>query len=58
MITKIIGLTPEHLIFEEHGLYGYSAMYIFSNIQVMVVPVSSNLGTLVEMKGQGCRTSS
>ncbi len=55
MITKILGLTPEHLIFEEHGCYGYSAMYIFSNIQVMVAPVGSNLGTLVEMKGQGCR---
>nr|WP_225353555.1 helix-turn-helix domain-containing protein [Lacticaseibacillus thailandensis] len=55
VITKILGLTPEHLIFEEHGFYGYSAMYIFSNIQVMVAPVGSNLGTLVEMKGQGCR---
>ena len=50
VITKILGLTPEHLIFEEHGFYGYSAMYIFSNIQVMVAPVGSNLGTLVEMK--------
>lgn len=55
VITKILGLTPEHLIFEEHGFYGYSAMYIFSNIQVMVAPIDSNLGTLVEMKGQGCR---
>lgn len=55
VITKILCLTPEHLIFEEHGFYGYSAMYIFSNIQVMVAPIDSNLGTLVEMKGQGCR---
>ena len=55
VITKILGLTAEHLIFEEHGFYGYSAMYIFSNIQVMVSPVGSKLGTLVEMKGHGCR---
>lgn len=55
VITRILGLTPEHLIFEEHGFYGYSAMYVFSNIQVMVAPAGSNLGTLVEMKGQGCR---
>lgn len=55
VITKILVLTPEHLIFEEHGFYGYSAMYIFSNIQIMVAPVGSNLGTLVEMIGQCCR---
>lgn len=55
VIAKILGLTPEHLIFEEHDFYGYSAMYIFSNIQVMVAPVGSNLDTLVEMKDQDCR---
>lgn len=55
VITKILGLTPDHLIFENHAYYGYTAMYVFSNIQVMIAPTDPKLGVLVELKGQGCR---
>lgn len=55
LIKNILQLQLDYMLFEDWAYYGYSAKYVFSNIQVMISPPADNLGTLVELKGQGCR---
>ncbi|MYV16064.1 XRE family transcriptional regulator [Furfurilactobacillus milii] len=55
VIDEVLGIQREFMAFEDWAFNGYSAQYVFSNIVVMVSLPHENLGTLVELKGQGCR---
>lgn len=55
LMENLLHLKLDYMLFEDWGLYGYDAKYVFSNIQVMISPPNDRLGTLLELKGQGCR---
>ncbi|WP_317765133.1 hypothetical protein [Pediococcus ethanolidurans] len=57
LMENLLHLKLDYMLFEDCGLYGYDAKYVFSNIQVMISPPNDQLGTLLELKGQGCRKS-
>jgi len=54
VIEDIMGIKLRHMAFEERGLYGYASKYFFGNIMVLLSP-DEELGTLLELRGQGCR---
>lgn len=55
LLEQVMQLKMEYMLFEDWAFYGYAAKYVFSNIQVMISPPNDRLGTLLELKGQGCR---
>lgn len=55
VIEDVLKIKMKYMIYEDYALYGYIAKYVFSNIQVMISPDEDKKGTLVELKGQGCR---
>lgn len=55
LLDQLLHLKLDYMLFEDRGLYGYAAKYVFSNIQIMLSPPNDQLGTLLELKGQGCR---
>lgn len=55
LIEKVLNLKMDFMLFNDWGLYGYSTSYVFSNIQVMASTPTEKIGTLLELKGQGCR---
>lgn len=52
---KILQIKMKYMIYEDYAFYGYIAKYAFSDIQIMISPEEDEKGTLVELKGQGCR---
>lgn len=55
IIEGILKIKMKYLIYEDYAFYGYIAKYVFSNIQVMISPEEDPKGTLIELKGRGCR---
>ncbi|OJG43008.1 hypothetical protein RV02_GL002928 [Enterococcus gilvus] len=55
VIEKILKIKMKYMIYDDYAFYGYIAKYVFSNIQVMISPEEDDKGTLIELKGQGCR---
>ncbi|MBO1126581.1 helix-turn-helix domain-containing protein [Enterococcus faecalis] len=55
VIEKILRIQMKYMLYEDYAFYGYIAKYVFSNIQVMISPEEDEKGTLIELKGQGCR---
>jgi len=55
VIEDILKIKMKYMIYEDFAFYGYIAKYVFSNIQVMISPEEDKKGTLIELKGQGCR---
>lgn len=55
LITEILHLHKEYMLEEDWGFYGYSSQLVFSHIQILCSMPNSELGTLLELKGQGCR---
>ena len=55
VIEDVLKIRMKYMIYEDYAFYGYIAKYVFSNIQVMISPDEDKKGTLVELKGQGCR---
>lgn len=55
VIEDVLRIRMKYMIYEDYAYYGYIAKYVFSNIQVMISPDEDKKGTLVELKGQGCR---
>lgn len=53
-IIEIMGLDLNDFSDVDHGLYGYSRQYRMGNISVMYAG-SPDMGTHVQMTGQGCR---
>lgn len=55
MIERILQIKMIYMVCEDYAFYGYIAEYIFSHIQVMISPEEDEEGTMIELKGQGCR---
>lgn len=55
LIENVLKLKMAFMIHDDYGFYGYSGRYVFSNVQVLVSPPDDKLGTLLELKVQGCR---
>lgn len=55
LIKEVLQLNPQYMGHDNYAFYGYTSKYVFSNITVMTSPMQSSLGTLLELKGQGCR---
>lgn len=55
VIENILKIKMKYMIYEDYAFYGYIAKYVFSHIQIMISPEEDAKGTLVELKGQGCR---
>lgn len=55
VIENILRIKMKYMIYEDYAFYGYIAKYVFSHIQIMISPEDDAKGTLIELKGQGCR---
>lgn len=55
LINKLIGVKVLYWTQEEYGLYGYSGKYKRGDMEVFTSPPDDNRGTLLELKGKGCR---
>ncbi|MGL9728693.1 replication initiation factor domain-containing protein [Enterococcus sp. DIV0756] len=55
VIENLLKIKMTYMLYEDYAFYGYLAKYVFSHIQVMISPEEDEKGTLIEMKGQGCR---
>ena len=55
VIEKILKIKMKYMLYEDFAFYGYIAKYVFSHIQIMISPEDDEKGTLIELKGQGCR---
>lgn len=55
VIEDILKIKMKYMLYEDYAFYGYLAKYIFSHIQVMISTEEDEKGTLIELKGQGCR---
>lgn len=55
IIRRIMWIQPEFFINEPYGFYGYREQYVLSDIVVMVSDEDDPRGTLLELKGEGCR---
>ncbi|MFQ7605130.1 MAG: replication initiation factor domain-containing protein [Enterococcus avium] len=55
VIESILKIKMKYMLYEDYAFYGYIAKYVFSHIQVMISPEEDEKGTLIELKGQGCR---
>lgn len=55
VIEDILRIKMKYMLYEDYAFYGYIAKYVFSHIQVMISPEEDEKGTLIELKGQGCR---
>lgn len=54
IIRDVLRLKPEYMLQCEYGKYGYENKYIIGNVEIMYSQ-NSQLGVLLELKGQGCR---
>ena len=55
VVESILKIKMKYMLYEDYAFYGYIAKYVFSHIQVMISPEEDKKGTLIELKGQGCR---
>lgn len=55
VIEDILKIKMKYMLYEDFAFYGYIAKYVFSNIQIMISTEEDEKGTLIELKGQGCR---
>ncbi|OTN89883.1 hypothetical protein A5819_002381 [Enterococcus sp. 7E2_DIV0204] len=55
VIEDILKIKMKYRLYEDFAFYGYIAKYVFSNIQIMISTEEDEKGTLIELKGQGCR---
>ncbi|MGM0111325.1 replication initiation factor domain-containing protein [Enterococcus sp. DIV0187] len=55
VIEDILKIKMKYMLYEDYAFYGYIAKYVFSHIQVMISSEEDEKGTLIELKGQGCR---
>ncbi len=54
VIEKILRIRFEYMVEEKHAFYGYRTQFVRGNIVVMT-SVEEEKGTLLELKGMGCR---
>lgn len=55
IMTDVLLMKPEFFVLEPIGFYGYKSQYVFSDISIMIAPEDDKRGTLLELKGKGCR---
>lgn len=55
IIENVLKIKMNYMLYEDYAFYGYIAKYVFGYIQVMISPEEDDKGTLIELKGQGCR---
>ena len=55
IIKDILQMDFKYFIDESNGFYGYKKLYMFSDIMVLVSENEDKRGTLLELKGKGCR---
>ncbi|EFT95171.1 replication initiation factor domain-containing protein [Enterococcus faecalis] len=55
IVEDVLKMKMKYLVYEDYAFYGYIAKYVFSHIEVMISPEEDAKGTLIELKGQGCR---
>lgn len=55
VIKNILRMKPEYFYIENYAFYGYRQQYLYGNICVMKSDEEDNRGTLLELKGHGCR---
>lgn len=54
IMDEILNIRMRHFKHEDYGFYTYSEHYTLGNI-IVLTSEKSELGTLLELKGQGCR---
>lgn len=54
VIEKILKINMDYMLHEDYAFYGYQEHYRFSDIVIMI-SYDLSKGTLVELKGKGCR---
>lgn len=55
LVSQVLHLKKEYMLDEDWGFYGYTSQLYFSHIQLLLSTPNNKLGTLLELKGQGCR---
>lgn len=55
IIERVLQLKFEFFIDEGKGFYGYKKQFVFSDISVLISDEEDERGTLLELKGKGCR---
>lgn len=55
IIVKVLAMNVDYFVVSEHAFYGYTTMLDFADIRVMTGSKEDNRGTLIELKGKGCR---
>jgi len=54
VVESILGIKMKRMIHEDYAFYGYNEQFYFGDIVVMLA-VDEKKGTLIELKGKGCR---
>lgn len=55
IIDSVLKMQMKYFFVEDHAYYGYREQYLFGNICVMESDAEDERGTLIELKGCGCR---
>lgn len=55
VITKLFRIKSIYFVYDAYGRYGYTGKYWHGEMEIFISPDNDNRGTLVELKGRGCR---
>ncbi|MFI3805593.1 replication initiation factor domain-containing protein [Vagococcus fluvialis] len=55
VIEKILRMNVDLFMYQNYGFNHYTETYCFSNIFVFNHPENTDLGVMIELRGQGCR---
>lgn len=55
VIKKILKMNPEIFLYKNYGLNHYTETHSFSEIYIFSNPSNIDMGTMIELRGQGCR---
>lgn len=55
VVTKVLQMQFKYFVDSSKGFYGYKQQFCFSDITIMISDDDDERGTLLELKGKGCR---
>lgn len=55
IMIRVLGMKPEYFIVSDYAFYGYAKRFDFADIRVLSGGKDGSRGTLIELKGKGCR---
>lgn len=55
LIVALFCIKPIYFVYEPYGRYGYSGKFRHGDMEIFVSPEDDNCGSLIELKGKGCR---